>query len=149
MLVDEEMDGKNLVLLSRSPDCLALLNRLGINRIGDILKFQELIGAMRADIGSSHGPTLTSGGVSRSAKRYNTSRVTNNQSPAPVLDFQTSSPQGNVSSTYQPSSSDHQKQHHGAMSPNASSTASSSANPPSHYSTVYEGANDKTVTNWQ
>jgi len=45
--LDEELDGKQLELLARSPDTLALLNRLGVNRIKDILKFQRLLGVLR------------------------------------------------------------------------------------------------------
>ena len=147
------MDGKNLILLSRSPDCLALLNRLGIKRINDILKFQDLLGAMRADVGCSHGPatSLSGGGTSsQSAKRK--SRVINNQSPLPiVLDFQTLSPQANVSSTNHPSSEQQQQQQLGTTSPITSSTTSSST---AQYSTVYatnsyDGVNDKTLINWQ
>lgn len=146
------MDGKNLILLSRSPDCLALLNRLGIKRINDILKFQELLGAIRVDVGCSHGPPISlSGGTSQNTRRHK-SRDTNNQSPGPIiLDYRTLSPQANVSSTNQPSS-DHQ-QHQSATSPTTSSTTSV-PNPSSYYSTVYasnsyEGVNDKTLINWQ
>ena len=46
----EGIDGKNMTLVARSPDSLALLNRLGITRVKDILKFQDLMGVMRHDV---------------------------------------------------------------------------------------------------
>ena len=39
-----------MTLVARSPDSLALLNRLGITRVKDILKFQDLMGVMRHDV---------------------------------------------------------------------------------------------------
>lgn len=41
------MDGPQLYMLARSPDTVTLLNRLGITRIKDVLKFQRLLGVLR------------------------------------------------------------------------------------------------------